>query len=581
MLNDLDFRPKSRLGTYLAICSTERQNFALSLLMLVIKHSPALALPIIIGKVINTLLAHQPGALHHILVLSGIILVLFLQNIVTHTWFIRFMSHANRSIERSLRDALVKRMQELSIAFHSRFESGRLQSKVLRDVESIELLTRQMLNVVITGGITILFAVIATLMHSLLVAGFYLVTIPLSALLIRIFQKRMASRNQEYRSEIEQMSARMNEMVQMIPIARAHAAEASEIQNMQVHLDQVKDKGIRLDVMNALFGSSTWVTYQVFQFLCLLVTSLMALRGLIPVGDVVMHQGFFALIINSVNMIINVYPDLNRGFDSLQSMSEILACPDLEDNEGKELVKSCGGEIRFDQVTFAYPGGEPVLQNITFEAGPGQCIALVGESGAGKSTLMSLLIGFQRPSTGRILLDSQDMSTLDLRTYRRFLAVVPQNVILFSGTIRENILYGLDHVDEATFRRVSAMARVDAFVNDFPEGFETRIGEHGGRLSGGQRQRIAIARALVRDPRIIIFDEATSALDVESEQAIQAALADMIRERTTFMIAHRLSTIRHADTILVLDQGRILEQGSHAQLLHRGGRYARMHAQSA
>jgi len=582
MLRDRDFRNKSRLGIYLSICAGEKRNFALSLVMLAIKHSPAMVLPIIIAHVINAIIAGGPDAKGRILVNSIVILALFLQNILTHTWFVKFLSMANRSIEKSLRTSLVERMQELSISFHNRFESGRLQSKVLRDVESIEILTRQIMNAVLTGVLTILFSMVATLMHSPTVALFYLAAIPISTVLIRIFQRRMAQRNQEYRNEIEMMSARMNEMVQMIPIARAHAVEKVEISQMRRHLDQVKAKGILLDVMNAIFGACTWVTYQVFQFLCLLVTAFMALYGKIPVGDVVMYQGFFALIIGSVNGIINVYPELTRGFDSLQSLGEILACPDIEHNKGKQRVTSVAGRVEFQQVGFHYSAESEVIQAFDLDVKPGECVALVGESGAGKSTLMSLLIGTQRPTSGRILLDGQDMNTLDLRTYRHFLSVVPQSVILFSGSIRENILYGFEEgaVDEAIFLKVAAMARVDEFVKALPDGFETRIGEHGSRLSGGQRQRIAIARALVRDPRVIIFDEATSALDVQSEQAIQAAIAEMIKERTTFMIAHRLSTIRKADRILVLERGSVVEAGSHEALMEQRGAYFRMHSAS-
>jgi ATP-binding cassette subfamily B protein len=221
-----------------------------------------------------------------------------------------------------------------------------------------------------------------------------------------------------------------------------------------------------------------------------------------------------------------------------------------------------------------------VISDFSLEVKPGQCIAFVGESGAGKSTLISLLIGYRRPVQGRILLDGVNMNELDLRTFRRFISVVPQNVVLFSGTIRQNILYGLDQerADEEHIRKVIRIARVDEFVNELEEGLETRIGEHGNQLSGGQKQRIAIARALIRDPRIILFDEATSALDIESEQLIQEALNDMIRKRTTFMIAHRLSTIRRADTIVVLENGRLIERGNHNTLLQEQGIYYRMHS---
>jgi ATP-binding cassette subfamily B protein len=204
----------------------------------------------------------------------------------------------------------------------------------------------------------------------------------------------------------------------------------------------------------------------------------------------------------------------------------------------------------------------------------------VGESGAGKSTIISLLIGYRRPLKGEILLDGINMNGLDLRSYRRFISVVPQNIILYSGTIRENILYGLDRdkVDEKQFLKVAGLSRVNEFVNDLPEGFETQIGEHGGRISGGQKQRVAIARALIRDPRILIFDEATSALDVKSEHLIQEAISGMIRDRTTFMIAHRLSTIKMADKIIVLQNGNIAEIGPHSELIEKKGIYATMFA---
>ena len=537
-----------------------------------------MALPIIIGQVINAVIKGGSGALHSIVFSSVVVLFLFLQNIITHTYFIKYLSKANRSIEKALRYSLIKRMQELSISFHNRFESGKLQSKVLRDVESIEILNRQMMNNVVTGIITILFSMVATLMHSYFVATFYLITIPLSTILIRIFQSRMAARSKEYRNEIEIMSARVNEMVQMIPIARAHGVENSEIDYMAKHLDKVKEKGIKLDVLNAFFGASTWVTYQIFQFVCLLVTAIMALHGTIPIGDVVMYQGFFALIINSVNMIINVFPEINRGFDSIQSLGEILECPDIENNKGKKKVRNVNGLIKFNNVSFNYTPQKQVISNFNFEAKPGECIAMVGESGAGKSTIMNLIIGYIRPSEGKIFLDGEDMNSLDMRTYRHYLSVVPQNVILFSGTIRENILYGLNEFDydNETFMKVVSMSRVDEFVKDLPDGYETKIGEHGSRLSGGQCQRIAIARALIRNPKVIIFDEATSALDVQSEKTIQDAISEIIKDRTTFIIAHRLSTVRKANKIIVLNKGEIVEFGSHDELIEKKGIYFNM-----
>ena len=312
---------------------------------------------------------------------------------------------------------------------------------------------------------------------------------------------------------------------------------------------------------------------------CIMFTSILAFRKQMSVGDVVLYQSFFAMIVGAVNLILNSYPELSRGFESIRSIGEILESPDSEQNEGKREVSSVTGAFQFEGVSYTYEKGkQPALKDVSLQIQEGESIAFVGESGSGKSTLMNLVIGFRRPTAGRIILDGADMQELDLRQYRRFLAVVPQTTLLFSGSVRENIVYGLRNIDDRRIWEILGISNAADFVSDLPEGLETPLGERGARLSGGQRQRIAIARALIRDPRVIVLDEATSALDVVSESLIQAAIQRLVRGRTTFIVAHRLSTIRNADRIVVMKQGRCVESGTHEQLMNAKGEFFRFKA---
>jgi ATP-binding cassette subfamily B protein len=256
----------------------------------------------------------------------------------------------------------------------------------------------------------------------------------------------------------------------------------------------------------------------------------------------------------------------------------LLESPDLESNAGKRAVSNVTGKVEFCDVSFTYPTNhKPSLANINVLAEPGRMIALVGPSGSGKSTFINLVIGFLRPTSGSIKLDGVDMAAIDLRSSRKFLSVVAQDTILFDGTVYENITYGMSEPTAAAAEAALRAANAWEFVSKLPDGMDTIVGERGSRISGGQKQRLAIARAIIRDPRILVLDEATSALDSESERLIQSAFHELMKSRTTFVVAHRLSTVKEAHLILVLENGVIVESGTHRELVNGHGTYRRLY----
>ncbi len=577
--NDIEstYKHNKPFKTLLHLFKYDRVNLLIAAVLFIIKHSPVWILPIVTAGVINAVIGQDGKTIEDLWKYLLFMMIMILQNVPTHVLFTRFFSISLRNMEARLRSALVRRLQQLSIAFHDEFKSGRLHSKVLRDVESVEMLGRQIINSVLPASLSIVVAMGVALWREPLIALFFVVSAPVSVGLIRGFRTRMRRRNAEFRNEIEMMSARVSEMIEMIPVTRAHGAEDIEINKMDSQLEKVRSTGIRLDVLGSFFQSSAWASFQTFNLLALLFTGYMAYIGRIPVGDVVMFQTYYTMIIGAVTMLLNVYPMLTRGFESIRSMGEVLECPDIELNIGKKRVDNVKGDFSFRNVSLAYEeGGRPAVEDFSLDVRTGETVALVGASGAGKTSIVNLIIGFRRPTSGGILLDGVDMADLDLRSYRQFLSVVSQNTVLFSGSVRNNITYGLRGVSDERLMEAIRLSNAEEFIQQMPEKLDTMIGEHGAKLSGGQRQRIAIARALIRDPRVIIFDEATSALDVFAERMVQEAIERLIEGRTTFIVAHRLSTIRKADRIIVMKEGRIVEQGTHQNLLERRGEFYRM-----
>lgn len=552
-------------------------KFLLSTLFFLLKHSPALLSPLLIANVVNGVIEGGEAGSRAIFINVGIWLGLLSIHLPANWIHNQLKSRVIRNTEAGLRAALVRKLQELSIPYHTGSQSGRLQSKIMRDVEAVETLSSQLfvnlLNIVMNLVITLSI----TAVKNRLILVFFILVAPVAAGAVVAFRAKIHRENRSFRQGMEETSAMVMEMVEMVPVARAHALEDKEAARISALLEETANRGYRLDMVQAHFGAVSWVVFQVFQVVCLAVSGFMAMSGLIKVGDVTFYQSSFTTVVNQFSALINLLPILTKGLESVSSIGEVLSSDEIEENEGKEELLSLRGEYAFKQVSFSYPGSsKEVLHGLDFTVKQGETIALVGESGSGKTTILNMLIGFILPSGGQLMLDGKDMKGLNLRTYRRFLSVVPQTPVLFTGTVRENITYGLEHVSEEQIAQAVEAANLSEVVKRLPQGLDTMIEEHGANLSGGQRQRISIARALIRNPQVIILDEATSALDSISESEIQEALERLTKGRTTFIVAHRLSTVRGADRILVIGQGRIREQGSYQELMAKKGEFYQM-----
>ena len=552
-------------------------KFFLAVIFFFIKHAPVWVLPIVTANIINDITSGSPETYQNIIIQAMIMIVLVALNIPMNYMYTRYKSLATRYAETGLRRALVRKLQQLSISYHKETQSGRLQSKIMRDVEAVETLSTQMFLSILNIALNIAIALIVTINKSLVVFIFFLLTTPIAAATMVFFRNVMKKRNNEFRKEMEETSARVMEMVELIPVTRAHALEEEEVQKMSGQLFAVAEKGYRLDVIQSLFGSVGWAIFQIFQVVCLGFTGFLAIKGTVMPGDITLYQSYFATIVSQVSSLMSLIPTIAKGIESVNSIGEVLLEDDIEQNEGKEIIKDIHGEFDFKDVTFRYNNiDRPVLHNLNLHVDKGETIALVGESGAGKSTILNLVIGFNQVNSGEVLIDGHNMKDIDLRSYRKHLAVVPQTSILFSGTIRDNITYGVDNVDEATLDEIVKAANLTDLINSLPDGLDTMVGEHGGKLSGGQRQRISIARALIRNPKVIVLDEATSALDSISEKLIQEALNNLTKDRTTFIVAHRLSTIKDADKIAVIADGHCVEYGTYDELMNLKGEFYQM-----
>jgi subfamily B ATP-binding cassette protein MsbA len=509
--------------------------------------------------------------------LPGIIAVVFSAMIVqaiTSFSLTQLLSKAGQRLIAEMRRQVQRHVGLLSVSYYDENRTGTLVARIMSDVEGVRNLVGTGLVEFVGGLLTAVLAFIFLLHRSVIVTltvfavvGAFVFVLQYAFKIIRPIFRERAKINAE-------VTGRLTESLGGVRVIKGYHAEEREATVFSGGVERLLANVMKSLTMTSVLGSASTTVLGLVSALVMWLGGHSVLNHSWTVGDYFSYNMFLAFMIAPVFQIVNIGTQLTEAFAGLDRTGEIMS--ELEENQspGRTVqMPPIQGTVRFEKVEFAYEPEKQVLHGIDFQAEPGTVTAFVGSSGSGKSTIISLICAFHTPTRGRVLVDEMDLAHVNLNTYRSQLGVVLQDSFLFDGTIRENILFSRPDATEEQFLFACRTARVDEFAERFPDAYDTIVGERGVKLSGGQRQRLSIARALLAEPRILILDEATSSLDSESEAMIQAGLNQLMQGRTTFVIAHRLSTIRRADQILVVEEGRIVERGNHAELFGMGGRY--------
>lgn len=479
-----------------------------------------------------------------------------------------------------LRNQLYRHIQRQGLRFFTDARTGEVMSRLNNDVNGIQDVVRDTLVGVLANVV-----VVTTTTAVILALEWRLALVALAILPFWIIPTRRVgqTRHQIQREVAEHQSTVSSHMQETLSISgavlvKSFAAEESEAARFRENSDALMQAQIRRALVGRWFFMFLNQFHAVGPALIYMYGGWLVISGELTIGTIVAFVVYLNRLYGPASALANVHVDLMSAMALFERIFEYLDIkPDVQERPGAKEIDEARGELRFDRVSFEYVEGRPALRDISFEAQPGELVALVGPSGAGKTTITYLVPRFYDPTGGRVLLDGEDVRDLTLESLRRQIGVVTQEPFMFHASIRENLLYGRPGASESELQAACEAANIAEFIAGLPEGYETVVGERGYRLSGGEKQRLALARVILKDPRLLILDEATSHLDSQSEALVQEALARVMRGRTSLVIAHRLSTILSADRILVLNRSRLVEHGTHAELLALGGLYAKLY----
>jgi len=544
----------------------------LGLLLVAINRVSGLILPgsskYLFDNVINKKEVHLLGPI--VLAVIGATIV---QGLTSFTLTQVLSKSAQRMIT-ELRKQVQAHIGRLPVSFYDANKTGVLVSRIMSDVEGVRNLIGTGLVEFVGGLLTALMALIILLrISALMTVVAFLVMLAFAFFLNKAFStiRPIFRARPKINAEV---TGRLTESLGGVRVVKGYHAEAREEEVFARGAQRLLDNVLKTLTATSLMSLSGATLMGLVSAVIMFLGTRQVLSGTMTTGQLIQYSGFLVLLVAPVFQIVAIGTQITEAITGLERTREILN-ESMEDQDPGRTVSlgRIDGRVTFDDVHFSYEPGKEVLHGVSFHSRPGTVTALVGPSGSGKSTMIGLLSAFYTPTTGRVLVDDVDLSMVQLSSYRTQLGVVLQETFLFDGSIRENVAYARPHASEEEIMEACRIARVDEFAESFEKKYDTVVGERGVKLSGGQKQRVSIARAILADPRILILDEATSSLDSESEALIQEGLRYLMRGRTTFVIAHRLSTIRRAEQILVVQEGRILERGTHESLYAAHGRY--------